>query len=95
MFQLRETPPPPSRGPTMCPANHIRDPQTGQCYPVQALPISPSSPTTTPVITPATTMPFLPVSLFGPGWYKTPFGLALIAATAFVGYKLYKKKASA
>ncbi len=28
-------------------------------------------------------------SFFGPGWYFTPMGMLLIAATAFVGWKLF------
>lgn len=31
-------------------------------------------------------------SFFAPGWYKTPIGLALIAAIALVGYKLFLDK---
>lgn len=31
-------------------------------------------------------------SFFGPGWYKTPFGIALILGGAFVGYKLFFAK---
>lgn len=38
--------------------------------------------------------PTLPVpagiaSFFGPGWYKTPFGMLLIAGGVFVGWKLF------
>lgn len=29
------------------------------------------------------------VGFFAPGWYKTPVGILLIAASAFVGYKLF------
>lgn len=37
---------------------------------------------TAPVVAPTTTVGF-----FAPGWYKTPFGLLLIAGVAFLGYK--------
>lgn len=33
--------------------------------------------------------------LFGPGWYKTPFGIGVIALSLLIGYKLFlAKKAS-
>lgn len=38
---------------------------------------------------PGVMMPTGVASFFAPGWYKTPFGIALILATAFVGYKLF------
>ena len=46
--------------------------------------------TPTPGTQVITTMP--PAGPFGPGWYKTPFGIILILGGLFVGYKLYKRK---
>lgn len=35
------------------------------------------------------------VGFFGPGWYKTPMGIALILGAAFVGWKLFLDKPKA
>jgi len=43
--------------------------------------------TTPPITIPTSTNPF--AQLFAPGWYKQPFGIALIAIAAFGVYKLF------
>lgn len=58
---------------------------------IPSIPI-PSIPGITTPVTPGTTATVTTPGLFSPGWYKTPFGLALIAVGAFAGYKLYTRK---